>query len=482
MELAELNKKITVIQNSISSKNTSDAQKKALGDTLVKLEKLRSDIEANTKKVSKAEEIIAKANVKIKRTSKKTVASKPKNAAKTKAVKEKVVAQKTKAKATVEKNKVVKEITAAKKTAAEILAKYKNLSVRDFNKGRSSNEIIDDLNYQAKAPGKRVSANGNTYYEGRPNRSDISSTKKLGKGGSIENQYAGKSASEVWDMWTVEQRTHFLRDHESVLGFKDSTYYNLVNLPFSKLHKNMQVVIEYHVGTGEYAKGGKMSTYHNGGGIERKYMIRDHNDYPVEKDLSEDELIRWAKQHAFDNDCYKTIEYLEDAKDYIENKGKFKDDDRESYFEVYTEYAHGGKLHNEDGDSFHKGDKVKKRSTGEKAEVIRRNHNGNSHNESYVVKCDSGKEAYWWASDMEICYECGGMAYGGGGEVKEDENLKEGTIKQAVEIALEAYKNGIFAKDNTFESYSDKVFESTMISYPIVSLRIAYQSMLNKGD
>ncbi len=553
--------------------------KAAIEAKIKETESLISDIEANSKKVSKAEEIIAKANVKIKSTSKKTVDSKPKTAAKVKAVKEKVVAEKTKSKATVEKNKVVKEITAAKKTAAEILSKYKNLSIKDFNKGRSQNEIIDDLEYQAKAPGKRVSASGNTYYEGRPNRSDISSTKKLesggelkskidfinknyknvkaskmyssdrvqvvsedyntlskieqeeflgnglierygnltsvyvlyelpnikmAKGGSIENQYSGKSASEVWDMWTVKQRTHFLRDHlgkglnEKVnwveKGFNTFTIRDIGSInDYNKLPDLLKIKLREHIHEGEYVKGGEiseykkggylyeiekkghelslqesligaknvqelkdkikdkfgsldgitarrrgsrgafyyvniheeggeMSTYHNGGGIERKYMITDHNDYPVEKDLSEDELIRWAKQHAIDNDCYKTIEYLQDAKDYIENKGKFKDDDRESYFEVYTEYAHGGKL--EDGDSFHKGDKVKKRSTGEKAEVIRRNHNGNSHNESYVVKCDSGKEAYWWASDMEICYECGGMAYGGGGIIDIENKIK----------------------------------------------------------
>jgi hypothetical protein len=381
--------------------------KAAIEAKIKETESLISDIEANSKKVSKAEEIIAKANVKIKSTSKKTVASKQKTAAKVKAVKEKVVSEKTKAKAAVQKNKVVKEIVAAKKTAADILAKYKNLSIKDFNKGRSHNEIIDDLEYQAKAPGKRVSASGNTYYEGRPNRSDISSTKKLERGGSIENQYADKSAEEVWNMWTVKQRTHFLKDHESVLGFKDSTFYNLVNLPFSKLYKNIQVVIVHHVGTGEYVKGGEISEYKKGG-----YL------YEIEK-----------KGHEL-----SLQESLIDAKNVQELKDKIKDKfgsldgitarrrgSRGAFYYVNI-HEEGGEIN--DGDSFHKGDKVKKRSTGEKAEVIRRNHNGNSHNESYLVKCDSGKEAYWWASDMEICYECGGMAYGGGGIIDIENKVK----------------------------------------------------------
>lgn len=84
--------------------------------------------------------------------------------------------------------------------------------------------------------------------------------------------------------------------------------------------------------------------------------------------------------------------------------------------EMKSEYAKGGETHSEE-DSFEKGDKVKKRTTGEKAEVLRRNHNGSKHHESYVVKKEDGKEGYWWASDMEVCYECGGRAYKHGGEL-----------------------------------------------------------------
>jgi len=228
--------------------------KAAIEAKIKETEILISEIEAKDKEISKADEIISKANVSIRKASTKTVKSKPNTAVKQKAVKVKAVAEKEKKAATVKKVKVQKEITTAKKTVAEILSKYKSISVKDFNKGRNSDDIIDDLEYQAKAPGKRVSASGHTYYEGRPNRSDISPTKKLQHGGTTE---------------------HII-------------------------------------------------------------------------------------------------------------------------------------------DAFHKGDKVKKTSTDEKGEVIRRNHNGNSQNASYVVKLDSGREAYWWESDMQVCYECGGMMERGG--------------------------------------------------------------------
>ena len=31
------------------------------------------------------------------------------------------------------------------------------------------------------------------------------------KGGTIGNHYEGESAKEVWGMWSLEQREHFLR-------------------------------------------------------------------------------------------------------------------------------------------------------------------------------------------------------------------------------------------------------------------------------
>ena len=36
-----------------------------------------------------------------------------------------------------------------------------------------------DKNLKAKKAGKRVSASGNTYYESRPNRSDVNRKKKI---------------------------------------------------------------------------------------------------------------------------------------------------------------------------------------------------------------------------------------------------------------------------------------------------------------
>jgi len=42
-----------------------------------------------------------------------------------------------------------------------------------------------DLDRKAKKPGKRVSADGNVYYESRKNRSDKNPKKRLAKGGLL---------------------------------------------------------------------------------------------------------------------------------------------------------------------------------------------------------------------------------------------------------------------------------------------------------
>lgn len=58
-------------------------------------------------------------------------------------------------------------------------------NVKKFNKGRSASNIIRDKQRLAARPGKRTSAEGNTYYEKRANRSDVSKKDRLKHGGNI---------------------------------------------------------------------------------------------------------------------------------------------------------------------------------------------------------------------------------------------------------------------------------------------------------
>jgi hypothetical protein len=74
---------------------------------------------------------------------------------------------------------------------------------------------------------------------------------KFEDGGEIKNQYAGKTAEQVWDEWTTTQRSHFLLDH---VGRAKAEEYK--EKDFDKLNDTIHVELEYHVTAGQYEKGG----------------------------------------------------------------------------------------------------------------------------------------------------------------------------------------------------------------------------------
>ena len=83
----------------------------------------------------------------------------------------------------------------------------------------------------------------------------------MAKRGSIPNNYKGKTANEIWDEWTFQQKRHFLEDHydeiekyggltmgKSLRSVAESTY--------NDLPTNVKQVLEDHIETGQYAQGG----------------------------------------------------------------------------------------------------------------------------------------------------------------------------------------------------------------------------------
>jgi len=84
------------------------------------------------------------------------------------------------------------------------------------------------------------------------------SFEKFKHGGAIENQYEGKSASEVWDSWSIEQRRHFIKDHmEKILHPKDvEAFWEHYKGSFKALPERAKEEVERHIEEGEYKKGG----------------------------------------------------------------------------------------------------------------------------------------------------------------------------------------------------------------------------------
>lgn len=86
----------------------------------------------------------------------------------------------------------------------------------------------------------------------------MSAGEMFAEGGSIENQYEGKTPKEVWNMWTLDQREHFLADHYDVLMGKDL---GSKNKKFEDLADITQLQLELHISQGQYAMGGSLGNH-----------------------------------------------------------------------------------------------------------------------------------------------------------------------------------------------------------------------------
>jgi hypothetical protein len=89
------------------------------------------------------------------------------------------------------------------------------------------------------------------------------------KGGSIPNNYEGRTPEDIWNNLTIAQRKHFLSDHSSVIKYvkrnkKGMTDYNLLtdeikheNSDWKNLDSDIKLIFKEHVQEGQYAYGGK---------------------------------------------------------------------------------------------------------------------------------------------------------------------------------------------------------------------------------
>jgi hypothetical protein len=137
-----------------------------------------------------------------------------------------------------------KELQKAEKEEQSALKKIKiratSKKVADLKKLISSKKYAIyknsdvDLEKDAARPalpiGKRKSKiTGNTYYEYRANRIDVKQPAKrypklehggyMAKGGSIPNNYDGKTPKQIWEEWSIEQKEHFLHDHNQKIVY-----------------------------------------------------------------------------------------------------------------------------------------------------------------------------------------------------------------------------------------------------------------------
>jgi len=82
----------------------------------------------------------------------------------------------------------------------------------------------------------------------------------MADGGSIPNNYEGKTGKEVWEYWTKEQRLHFLEDHWDKYNQPELKYLGrnqIAGKDYDNLPYIIAKMIKIHVFEGQYAKGGE---------------------------------------------------------------------------------------------------------------------------------------------------------------------------------------------------------------------------------
>lgn len=119
---------------------------------------------------------------------------------------------------------------------------------REYSTGRN---WTNDHNHVNKSEKHEVNYNRNSSFF-------------FAEGGSIENQYEGKTPKEVWSMWTLKQREHFLLDHFNhfiVSEFKGKSLIEISKLEYNNLPTRVRLELDYHVNKGQYAMGGSLGNH-----------------------------------------------------------------------------------------------------------------------------------------------------------------------------------------------------------------------------
>lgn len=264
-EKKRLEKVINTIKKGLDNKQVPESAKPALRkklqeaeDKIAAMEKAAKEATTAAKEVkAEVKEAVAQvddviADVKKDKKVKKNAISKVKGAAK------KVVAESKKRKtvATAHEKKykdIIDELVAHVKANKKLSVVYK---------GASRDSLERDAARHALPPGKRVSKDGNIYYEGRRNRVDVTKRKRypfFNKGGvlqEIPNNYKGHTTEQVWNAWTDDQRDHFMRDH--IEFFDNDKREDYISKRFSQLPEAIKMIIASHTQDGQYAKGGKV--------------------------------------------------------------------------------------------------------------------------------------------------------------------------------------------------------------------------------
>ena len=181
------------------------------------------------------------------------------------------------------KEKVMSEMFVGDKDKSKLESTYKKLVKEYREKGEAyagggtivKQVRLEDGKLYNEVAFRKKDSKGNltneTYVEYHPVEK-----KKKEKGGSIENQYEGMTAKEVWNAWTPNQRYHFLADHFEKISNSDANDFSFKKWDelrkSAKMGHRIKNKVEIHIREGQYKDGGGVK----GVGLAKIKDAREH--------------------------------------------------------------------------------------------------------------------------------------------------------------------------------------------------------------
>lgn len=143
----------------------------------------------------------------------------------------------------------------------------------------------------------------------------------------IENQYQAKTVKQVWELWTEEQREHFLSDHyphfdgefSDRIDYKDYSWYDLPD--------KVKYVVSMHVREGQYKDGGAID-YGNGGSVYA-FLEQTTNGIPFEENITSSHgaaFILYPQSNHTKEDIDQAKRELRDQRDVVSIRIADEDD------------------------------------------------------------------------------------------------------------------------------------------------------------
>lgn len=281
----------------------------------------------------------------------------------------------------------------------------------------------------------------------------------------------------VWKKLRKSERMKFL--HENFTPqITPRSQETLVGKDYNFLPKNVKIIMESkYANVEDYADGGMMA---EGGEV---YYVRDF--YP---NYDEDKIVSILKSNGlrkvrkaklygmsnlpqvavFEGDKSKAQEILE--KEFPDN-----------YISIYEKdwgrkMADGGETERDtNGMLYALQEHVSSGEIASKTNASKYSDIDEIRSKAIQYYMENGDKPYSYAELESVLKKFDHTKYADGRETER----KAEALKTAVEIATMAYNNGVRASDMSFEDFSDRIFGLSNTSYPIVDLRLAYQSMKN---